>query len=154
MKPTSLMMAAGVAIGLAAAQAFAHDDAYLATQNAPNGGQLRMAGPYHYELVTDRQASGSNESVVVVYVTDHAGAPVSTKGATGVATVLFGKERSAVRLAPDGDNRMKGVGRYASTPEVKVIVAITWPGAGTEQARFASSPSVDRKAPMKGRPEH
>ncbi|MCO5099350.1 MAG: hypothetical protein M9885_00385 [Burkholderiaceae bacterium] len=125
-----------VAVSVAAPPAFAHDDAYLDTQKAPNGGQLRMAGPLHYELVTSKNAAASIDSPVVVYVTDHAGKPVSTNGATGSATILAGKTRTAASLAPDGDNRMKGVARYVHAPDMKVIVSITLPGAAPEQARF------------------
>ena len=34
--------------------ALAHTDEYLDSMKAPNGGQLRMAGVYHYELVVTR----------------------------------------------------------------------------------------------------
>ena len=71
-----------------------------------------------------------------VYVTDHAGTPVSTKGATGTATILAGKTRSTASLAPDGDNRMKGLARYVHAPGMKVVVSITLPDAAPEQARF------------------
>lgn len=136
MKPFWLGAALTVAVAFSAPSAFAHDDAYLDTQKAPNGGQLRMAGPLHYELVTQKNAVASADSPVVVYVTDHAGTPVLTKGATGTATILAGKTRSTAPLAPDGDNRMKGLARYVHAPGMKVVVSITLPGTAPEQARF------------------
>ena len=61
---------------------------------------------------------------------------VSTVGAGGTATILAGKQKATVKLAPDGDNRMKGIGQYLSTPDMKVVVSITLPGKAAEQARF------------------
>lgn len=114
----------------------AHSDDYLDTQKAPNGGQLRMAGAYHYELVVAKESREAKDNPVLVYVTDHAGAKVSTAGAGGTATILAGKAKATVKLAPDGDNRLKGVGKYSSTPDMKAVVSITLAGKAAEQARF------------------
>lgn len=116
--------------------ALAHGDEYLDTPKAPNGGQLRMAGVYHFELVVAKDSKEARENPVVVYVTDHAGAKQSTVGAGGTVTILAGKVKATVTLAPDGDNRLKGVGKYASTPDMKAIVSITLAGKAAEQARF------------------
>ena len=149
---------------LGAAGASAHDDAYLDTVAAPNGGQVRMAGPYHYELVlareggqvtSDRDPTGRRvdsppspagsggpgevmveELPVLVYVTDHAGQAVSTAGASGTATLLSSRGKVTATLAPDGDNRMKGAAAYAATPGMKAVVGIALAGQGSEQARF------------------
>lgn len=127
-----------VLLGLtfAAGAVLAHDDAYLDTQKAPNGGQLRMAGPYHYELVMAKDAREPKENAIVVYVTDHAEQKLTTAGAKGSATILAGRLKSTVTLQPDGDNRMKGVAKYASVPDTKVVVSITLAGKQPEQARF------------------
>ena len=114
----------------------AHDDAYLDTQQAPHGGQLRMAGAYHLELVVDISTPQAADKTVVVYVTDHAGQKVSTEGATGNATILAAKGKASVALVPDGDNRLKGTGRYASTADMKAIVQFTAKGQSPETARF------------------
>ncbi|MBX3646863.1 MAG: hypothetical protein KIT42_08785 [Rhodocyclaceae bacterium] len=127
-----------VLLGLtfAAGGVLAHDDAYLDTQKAPNGGQLRMAGPNHYELVVVRDSKEAKENAVVVFVTDHAGQKVLTVGASGTATILAGKLKATSSLKPDGDNRMKGFAKYASTSDMKVVVSITLSGKPAEQARF------------------
>lgn len=125
---------AGIAIG--AAPAFGHDDAELDKAKTPNGGQLRQAGPYHYELVTARDGTDAKENPVVVYVTDDGGKKVSTAGASGTATLLSGKAKATAALVPDGDNRMKGAARYAPAPGMKVVVSIALPGKQPEQARF------------------
>ena len=119
-----------------AGAALAHDDAYLDTQQAPNGGQLRMAGPYHYELVVVKDGKEPKENPVLVYVTDHAGNKVSSAGAIGTATLMSGKLKVASTLKPDGDNRLKGLAKYAPTPDMKVVVSVSLPGKQPEQARF------------------
>lgn len=133
----ALKISAVFAAALLAAQpTAAHDDRTLDATRAPHGGQLRMAGPHHFELVIDGGATVASESAVVVYLYDHAEAKVQSAGATGSATILSGKGKTVVTLVPDGENRMKGAGRYASTPDMKVAVTITLPGQPSAQARF------------------
>lgn len=109
--------------------AFAHSDEHLDIQVAPHGGQLRMAGIYHYEL-----AVKPNE--VTVYLTDHAGAKLDSKGVTGTAAVLSGKAKASVKLQPAGDNVLKGTGKFGLAPDMKVVVSISMPGQSAQQARF------------------
>ena len=146
----SASVAALLGLTLAAGVALAHDDAYLDTQQAPNGGQLRMAGPYHYELVLAKNATTAQENPVLVYITDHAGAKILTAGASGNATILAGKLKASTPLQPDGDNRLKGLAKYAATPDTKVVVSVTLAGKPAEQARFtplavAKNRSADHK---------
>ena len=122
--------------GLASPSLLAHSDEVLDTQKAPNGGQLRMAGAYHFELVVAKDSKEAKDNSVLVYVTDHAGARIPTVGAGGTATILAGKQKASVKLVPDGDNRLKGMVTYSSTPDMKVVVSITLPGKSAEQARF------------------
>ncbi len=136
MKKALFLIAAASAFGLASPTLLAHTDDALDTQKAPNGGQLRMAGVYHYELVVAKDSKEAKDNAVVVYVTDHAGAKVPTGGAIGTATILAGKTKATATLAPDGDNRLKGMARYLSTPDMKAVVSITLPGKAAEQARF------------------
>jgi len=49
----------------------AHTDDYLDTIATPHGGQLRMAGPYHLELV-------AKDKELILYVTDHGDNPIRT----------------------------------------------------------------------------
>ena len=116
--------------------ALAHDDATMGALKSAHGGQLRMAGIYHYELVVSKDTQAAKDSPVQVYVTDHAGLKISSAGATGTATILAGKQKSSVALKPDGDNRLIGLAKYTSTPDMKVLVSITLPGKQPEQARF------------------
>lgn len=118
------------------APAFAHDDATLATMKSPNGGQLKVAGPWHLELV---QKATGGDNVLVVYVTDHDGKGVATKGFTGTATILAGKDKQTVNFQPDGENRLKASARYDATAKPKFVVAVSG-GGKSEQARFAPAP--------------
>ena len=115
---------------------WSHDDATLDKTHAPNGGQLRMAGIYHYELVVAPLSAGARVAPVTVYVTDHAGGKISTAGATGSVTVLSGAQKVSVVLQPESDNRMKGEGLYRSATDMKAIVSIALAGKPAEQARF------------------
>lgn len=122
--------------------AFAHSDAYLDTQTAPHGGQLRMVQQYHYELVVK-----ANE--VSVYVTDHGGKKFDTRGATGTATLLAGKSKASVKLMPAGDNQMKGSGKFELAPDMKVVVSIALAGQTALQGRFTpmqKAPSASSSA--------
>ena len=136
MKKALRFIAAVGVFGLASPSLLAHSDEVLDTQKAPNGGQLLMAGVYHFELVVAKDGKEAKESPVVVYVTDHAGVKIPTVGAGGTATILAGKQKASVKLVPDGDNRLKGMATYSSTPDMKVVVSITLPGKSAEQARF------------------
>lgn len=136
MNHASLAAVLAAVLAVLAPQVRAHDDATLDRQAAPNGGQLRMAGVHHYELVTANAAAAAGQSLVVVHVTDHAGSAVPTKGARGSATILTGKTKVSVPLAPAGENRMRGVAQYTVTPETKVVVAITLADGKAGQARF------------------
>jgi hypothetical protein len=95
-----------------------------------------MAGPYHYELVVVQDSKEVKEHPLIVYLTDHAGNKVASNGVSGTATLLAGKLKATANLLPDGDNRLKGSARYASEPDMKVVVSITFPGQAAEQARF------------------
>lgn len=136
MKKNLCLIAVACSIGLVSPSLLAHTDEFLDTQKAPNGGQLRMAGDYHYELVVAKSSKEAKDNEVVVYVTDHAGAKVSTGGVSGTATILAAKAKSTTKLTPDGENRLKGTARYLSAPDMKVVVSITFPGKAAEQARF------------------
>lgn len=121
---------------LASINAMAHTDEYLDTQQAPNGGQLRMAGVYHFELVVAKDSKEAKNNPVIVFVTEHAGTKVSTAGAKGTVTILGDKTKTTVNLTPDGDNRLKGSGTYALTSDMKAVVSVTLAGKTAEQARF------------------
>ena len=130
---TALLFSAVLAMPFGAQ---AHDDAHLDKVKAPNGGQLRAAGIYHFELVLAREAGDPKDRAVAVHVTDHAGTAVASAGATGTVTLLGKGGAVRVALAPDGANRLKGAGRYVADPDLKAVVSVTLAGKPAEQARF------------------
>ncbi|TAK89419.1 MAG: hypothetical protein EPO09_17445 [Aquabacterium sp.] len=127
----------------AASPALAHDDAYLDTVKAPHGGQLRMAGPVHLELVLSKTPPEAQDKPAAVYVTDHAGNKQSTAGASGTITILYGKTKVSAPLTPDGDNKLSAQAVYAATPDLKAIVSVTLAGQVAQQARFTPFASKD-----------
>ena len=130
-------LAAAMALFLAMAPtAQAHDDAYLDTVAAPHGGQLRMTGSFHYELVLVKDSKNAKDNAIEVYVTDHGGTKIPTAGATGTVTLLAGKTKVVSALKPDGDNLLTGHASYASTPDMKAVVSIMMAGQAPLQARF------------------
>ncbi len=130
----TLLVAA--ALTASAAAGWAHDDATLDKTASPHGGQLRMAGSYHFELVVAPASADARKAPVTVYVTDHAGSKVATAGASGSVTILSGAGKATVALAPAGDNALKGEGVYKSAPDMKALVSIALAGKQAEQARF------------------
>jgi hypothetical protein len=117
-----------------AGSASAHDDATLATMKAPHGGQLKVAGGWHLELMQKAgDASGAN--TLTVYVTDHNGTAISSAGMKGSATILTGKDKQSATLLPDGENRLKAIASYDRKAKPKIVVSVTGDGK-SEQARF------------------
>ncbi|WP_197722781.1 hypothetical protein [Sulfurivermis fontis] len=112
-----------------ASLAFAHSDEYLDTIVTPHGGQMRMAGMHHFELVVE-------QGTLTVYLTDHADQPVASAGASGSATVLVGRNRSTIVLTPAGDNRLTGQGEFTLDAAMRVVLSISVAGQPAEQARF------------------
>ena len=150
-----ILTAATLITAMTAPAVLAHSDEVLDTQNAPTGGQMRMAGVYHFDLLVAGDSKDVKENPVVVFVTDHAGAKISTVGAGGTATILSGKLKASVMLVPDGDNRLKGVGKYASTPDMKAVVSVTMAGKPAEQARFTPlAPMAPAAAAKDGHMDH
>lgn len=117
--------------------AVAHTDEQLATIEAPHGGQLRAAGPFHLELVAE-------DGELTLYVTDHGDKPISTEGGQGKANIQVGKdgERKSVVLEPVYANIMKGKGDFQITPETSVSVFLAIPGYDTQGANFSPQEHV------------
>lgn len=137
MRKVGMLTAVALCLVLAAGTVVAHgNEVHADALNASNGGQVQVAGANHFELVVTKTSKETGDNPIVVYLTDASGKKLPTAGATGTATLLSGKDKTVVTLTPDGDNRMKGMGKYASNPAMKAIVAITLPGKATEQARF------------------
>jgi len=112
-----------------ALSAGAHTDEYFESVQAPHGGQLRMTGPYHMELL-------AKDGELTVYVTDHADNIISVDGGLAKATVETGSNRAQVHLHPIGGNVLKGTGSFSLTPSTVVIVFMKLPNQDGYAARF------------------
>lgn len=139
MKLSKFVFTALASVAISAASiggVFAHDDKYFDSIKSPNGGQTRMAGVYHFELVLAQDSKTAKENPVTVYVTDHANKAMSTKGATATLVLVQGAKKSTVELVPEGENRFVGKAIYASTANLKGALTVTMAGKPAEQARF------------------
>lgn len=109
--------------------AWAHTDEYFESVNAPHGGQLRMTGPYHMELVV-------KDNALTVYVTDHADNPISVDGGLAKANIENGATKTQVNLHPIGSNALGGSGHFSLTTTTVVIVFMKLPNQEGYAARF------------------
>ena len=129
----------------------AHTEEYFDSKESAHGGQTRMAGPYHLELV-------ARDKEIVLYEMDHADRDLSTEGGGGKATVQIGKakDKTSLKLEPAGDNMLKGVGDFAVTPETVVTVFVELPGQEVTAARFVPlkpTAKTARKAKAGAKPQ-
>lgn len=136
---TGFVLGAMLAVSL---PAWAHTEEYFDSIEAPHGGQLRTAGPYHLELV-------AKDGEFTLYVTDHVDNKINTDGGMGKVTIQTGKTkaRTQVELRPAGDNTLKGAGDLSVKPETVIIVFIRLPERAAYAARF--TPLKPRNLPVK-----
>jgi hypothetical protein len=133
---SQLTKAAALLALVAAGAAQAHTDEYLDTVVGPNGGQLRMAGAYHFELLVVKNSKDAKNNAIKFFVMDHANTPVATAGATATLVLVAGKQKAKVELTPEGNNALVGEAVYASVPEMKVVANVTMPGQSALTAKF------------------
>ena len=138
-----------LACGLALALGFpvdglAHSDSYLDTLPSPHGGQVRMAGPLHLDLVVQATA-------VEVYVTDHAGSPRATHD--GTALLRIGPDGDGIKLQPAGANRFAGTLAKPLSPDAEFTLFVRLSGEDAQSARFSPhTAAVSSKTPTARQP--
>lgn len=137
---------AGLVFGLTLSlslSAGAHTDEYFESVTAPHGGQLRMTGPFHMELI-------AKDGDLTVYVTDHADNAISVDGGLAKANIENGSTRTQVNMHPVGNNILRGSGTFSLTPNTVVVVFMKLPNQEGYAARFTPlKPKTDQgdKAP-------
>lgn len=121
----------------------AHSEEYFDSINAPHGGKMRMAGPYHLELV-------AKEKEVLLYVMDHADTEISTEGGVGKAIIQTGKAKpkNPIKLESAGGNTLRGAGNFSLTRETVITIFLKLPGHEAQSARFAP---LEPKATIKAK---
>ena len=132
----------------------AHDDKYFNSIKSPHNGQTRMAGALHLELLLVKDSKTAKDNAITVYVTDHAGKALSTKGASASLTIVQGANKSTITLTPEGDNLLVGKASYASTANLKAALTVTMAGKGIEQVRFTPFVPVKKTATLAVEHEH
>lgn len=138
-----------VAAGLLSSAAFAHTDEYLDTVVGPNGGQLRMAGAYHFELLLVKDAKAGAASAVKLYLLDHANNPQPAKEAKATVLIVSGKQKAKADLTLAQANLLSGSADYTAAEDLKAVVNVTIKtehGEVTEQAKFTPFKPVPAKA--------
>lgn len=120
--------------------ALAHTDEYFDKLQTPHGGQIRMAGPYHLELVV-------GESELTVYVADHGNKPIETTGGSAKAIITSGKDRYVVLLTASGENVLKGSGEFKLGKSSTVNLVVTLPDQQPQRAKFTFKLSGGKAVP-------
>jgi hypothetical protein len=109
----------------------AHSDDYFDANPSPHGGQVRMSGAYHFELLM-------NENEIVVFVTDHGNQPIATSGASGKLEISSAGKKTIVDLAPAEGNLLKSASPWIepSSPEITAHLSVTFPNKKPAKAKF------------------
>lgn len=130
------MIATAALVGMVlSAPVRAHTDDYLDTVGGKHGGQLRMAGPWHFELVLDKTADGQKSAPITVYLTDHGDNAIATSGAHSKITIISNNKPVQVQLTEKAPNMLVGEAVYKAQPELKAVVQLTLKGE-SQNARF------------------
>jgi hypothetical protein len=118
----------------------AHNDAYFDTIQGAHGGQLRMAGPFHLEMV-------AASAELTVYVSDHADAPIAALGGTAEAEITTGGRRVKLLLRHAEGNVLRGTGSFKLQRSSTVRLTLAVPGYPPQQTTF--TPLLRRKKPAR-----
>ena len=112
---------------LAASVTYAHEDAPQAPQH---GGLVTEAASGH---IAELSLAGG---MLMVYLRDHAGAPIDSAGAQGEVTLLHGSTKQVLPLAPSGANSLMAQGAYQAVAGSKAVLKLSLPGKSAELFRF------------------
>jgi hypothetical protein len=131
-----------------ASSVHAHTDEYFDQRPTPHGGQVRMAGPIHLELVVAHQQ-------VTVYVTDHGDNLVPTAKGSAKVIIRSGKRnRYVLVLRPAGENVLRGTGEFKLGKSNDVSVLVALPEHEPQRAQFRIGPDGNPMSTRKNRKGH
>lgn len=91
------------------------------------GGVVAVVKDVNYELV-------AKPDTITLYVTDH-GKPVDMKGGSATLTLLSSTEKSEVKLAPAGENKLEAKGNFKVEKGTKVVASVN-SGGKPQSVRF------------------
>lgn len=92
------------------------------------GGVVTVVKDVNYELVAKPDS-------MTLYVNDH-DQPVDVKGGSATLTLLSGAEKTEVRLAPAGGNKLEAKGTFKLAPGTKVAASVTTGGKTINNVKF------------------
>ena len=127
--------------------AIAHTNEYLDTVEGEHGGQLRMSGAYHFELV-------ARPGFLTIYVADHGFQAVDTAGATAEAMIVTDGKKTVLELTVSGANRLEGHGDFTLNEETTVHLKVVMPGGEAELASFHPLRKRNKKPDHSGHRDH
>jgi hypothetical protein len=107
-----------------AAQVWAHDATALDAMPSAHGGQVRMAGPYHIELLLEGSGAPGVRPIRV-YLQNHAFETVTSSGMIGSIKLTDGTIERSITLTPAGINSLIGSGSYSSNQSMVAVVSVT-----------------------------
>jgi hypothetical protein len=111
-------------IAVFAPRAWAHDATTLDAMPSAHGGQVRMAGPYHIELLLEGK-SAAGVRPIRVYLQNHAFEAVTSSGMIGIVKLTDGTIERSITLKPTGINSLIGSGSYSSNQAMVAVVSVT-----------------------------
>jgi len=112
---------------LAASATYAHEDAPQAPQHAGVISEATSGNTAELSLVG---------GMLMVYLRDHAGAPLTSKDAQAEVTLLSGSTKQVLALAPSGDNSLMAKDSFQAAVGSKAVLKLILPGKSAEQFRF------------------
>ena len=104
-------------------QALAHDSATLDAIPSAHGGQVRMAGPFHIELLLEK-GTVRKKRAVHVYLQNHLMQGVSSAGTKATVTIKDGMS-SVAHLIPNGPESLGGSATYGMSATLTAVVSLT-----------------------------
>ena len=107
-----------------APQVWAHDATSLDAMPSAHGGQVRMAGPYHIELLLEGSGA-TGVRPIKVYLQNHAFEAVTSSGMIGRIKLTDGTNERSITLKPTGINALIGSGSYSSNQSMVAVVSVT-----------------------------
>lgn len=117
-----------VLISIASLCGYAADPHKHAEAVPKNGGIVKEVDDVQYELV-------ARPDRLTLFVEDH-GKKVDTKSMSAKVTLRAGADRTEVKLAPAGENKLEVTGSFKVAPGTIAIAQVIRAGKGEQSVRF------------------
>ncbi len=131
-----LAFSLALSLGFTTLPALGHSDEYLDTVPGAHGGQLRMGGAFHFELVLAADAKAEQATPIKVYLTDHNNNVASNEGMKATLLIKGAGKPTLVKLALDGKNALTGSGAFTARPDLQATLVVTFADNTSAQMNF------------------